>query len=132
MKFKKRNNHQIQFLDALNFSYFWANGRGVLSLRHRRGDYRMDFISSLFLKTSFLFQISALVVFLLQFTSHRRFMPDKEYGDALDNFSKGCSDMLLTDSSGRIFVGRRNVHPQPGNFTDDFTGVHRNNFRNIC
>jgi len=47
------------------------------------------------------------------FTSHRSFLPDKEYGVALDNFVKGCSDMLIQNSKGQILTGKRNVHPQP-------------------
>ncbi|EKX43055.1 hypothetical protein GUITHDRAFT_54381, partial [Guillardia theta CCMP2712] len=48
-----------------------------------------------------------------EFKSHRTFLPDDEYGKALDNFVKGCSDMLITDPKGNIFLGKRIVHPQP-------------------
>ncbi len=48
------------------------------------------------------------------FKSHRKFMADDAYGEALDNFVKGCSDMLLTDSKGKILLGKRTVFPQPG------------------
>lgn len=48
-----------------------------------------------------------------EYTSHRTFLPDDQYGVALDNFVKGCSDMMITDSGGKIFLGQRNVHPQP-------------------
>lgn len=48
-----------------------------------------------------------------EYTSHRSFLPDEQYSVALDNFVKGCSDMLITDSEGRILLGKRNVHPQP-------------------
>ena len=48
-----------------------------------------------------------------EYTSHRSFLPDEQYGVALDNFVKGCSDMLITDKEGRILLGKRNVHPQP-------------------
>lgn len=38
------------------------------------------------------------------------FLPDKEYGIALDNLVKGCSDMILIHPDGqRIFVGKRCV-----------------------
>eukprot|EP00281_Chroomonas_sp_CCMP1168_P035394 CAMPEP_0206242722 /NCGR_PEP_ID=MMETSP0047_2-20121206/17212_1 /ASSEMBLY_ACC=CAM_ASM_000192 /TAXON_ID=195065 /ORGANISM="Chroomonas mesostigmatica_cf, Strain CCMP1168" /LENGTH=225 /DNA_ID=CAMNT_0053667767 /DNA_START=101 /DNA_END=774 /DNA_ORIENTATION=+ len=47
------------------------------------------------------------------FTSHKSFLPDEQYAVALDNFVKGCSDMLLTDSQGKIFLGYRTVFPQP-------------------
>jgi len=48
------------------------------------------------------------------FTSHRKFLPDKEYGDALDTLVKACSDMLLLSPDGtKIFVGKRKVQPQP-------------------
>ena len=48
------------------------------------------------------------------FTSHRKFLPDKEYGDALDTLVKACSDMLLLHPAGdRILLGKRKVHPQP-------------------
>lgn len=48
------------------------------------------------------------------FTSHRKFLADKEYGEALDTLVKACSDMLLVSPDGkRIFVGKRKVQPQP-------------------
>jgi len=47
------------------------------------------------------------------FTSHKSFLPDEEYARGLDNFVKGCSDVLITNSKGQIFVGKRVVHPQP-------------------
>ena len=48
------------------------------------------------------------------FTSHRKFLADKEYGEALDTLVKACSDMLLLSPDGkRIFLGKRLVHPQP-------------------
>lgn len=47
------------------------------------------------------------------FTSHRKFLDDKEYGEALDTLVKACSDMLLVSEDGKILVGKRNVHPQP-------------------
>ena len=48
------------------------------------------------------------------FTSHRKFLADKEYGEALDCLVKACSDMLLLSPDGaRVFVGKRCVHPQP-------------------
>ncbi len=48
------------------------------------------------------------------FRSHRKFLPDKEYGDALDALVKGVSDMLLVHPvGGRILLGKRKVQPQP-------------------
>jgi len=48
------------------------------------------------------------------FTSHRKFLADKEYGEALDTLVKACSDMLLISPDGkRIFLGKRLVQPQP-------------------
>ena len=48
------------------------------------------------------------------FTSHRKFLADKEYGEALDCLVKACSDMLLVSPAGkRIFLGKRLVQPQP-------------------
>lgn len=42
------------------------------------------------------------------------FLPDDEYGIALDNLVKGCTDILLLNPPGtHIFTGRRNVQPQP-------------------
>ena len=47
------------------------------------------------------------------FKSHRKFLADKEYGEALDTLVKACSDMLLISPDGeRIFLGKRNVQPQ--------------------
>lgn len=49
------------------------------------------------------------------FEKKRVFLPDKEYGLALDTLVKGCADVLVTRSSPRlsILLGRRCVHPQP-------------------
>ena len=48
------------------------------------------------------------------FTSHRKFLPDKEYGEALDTLVKACSDMLLISPDSKcVFLGKRKVHPQP-------------------
>ncbi len=48
------------------------------------------------------------------FVSHRKFLADKEYGEALDTLVKACSDMLLISPDGeRIFLGKRKVQPQP-------------------
>ena len=48
------------------------------------------------------------------FTSHRKFLADKEYGEALDTLVKACSDMLLVSPEGdKILIGKRKVHPQP-------------------
>ena len=39
-----------------------------------------------------------------------RFLPDAEYGVALDNLVKGCTDILLVNPDGtRIFIGKRCV-----------------------
>ena len=35
-----------------------------------------------------------------EFTSHKSFLPDEEYARGLDNFVKGCSDMLVTNRCG--------------------------------
>ena len=76
------------------------------------------------------------------FTSHKSFLPDDQYGVCLDNIVKvslrktrlgersprlahrssehlhtsliqGCSDMIVRNPEGKILIGRRNVHPQP-------------------
>ena len=48
------------------------------------------------------------------FSSHRKFLADKEYGEALDTLVKACSDMLLmSPDSSKIFIGKRKVQPQP-------------------
>ena len=48
------------------------------------------------------------------FSSHRKFLDDKEYGEALDCLVKACSDLLLQSPDGqRIFIGKRLGHPQP-------------------
>ncbi|KAL7513026.1 hypothetical protein ACHAXN_012322 [Cyclotella atomus] len=48
------------------------------------------------------------------FKSHRTFLPDDQYGIALDNLVKGCTDILLLDPTGnKIFTGKRCVQPQP-------------------
>jgi ADP-ribose pyrophosphatase YjhB (NUDIX family) len=49
-----------------------------------------------------------------KFTSHRKFLADREYGEALDSIVKGCTDLLVTSADGNaVMLGRRNVHPQP-------------------
>jgi len=48
------------------------------------------------------------------FKSRRTFLPDDQYGIALDNLVKGCTDILLLDPTGtKLFVGKRIVQPQP-------------------
>ena len=50
------------------------------------------------------------------FTPQKVFLPDKEYGLALDALVKGCADVLLTRGEGaslRILLGKRKVEPQP-------------------
>lgn len=44
------------------------------------------------------------------------FLPDREYGLALDALVKGCADVLITqeiDGEFRVLLGRRCVEPQP-------------------
>ena len=44
------------------------------------------------------------------------FLPDKEYGLALDALVKGCADVLISRGSGaslRLLLGKRKVEPQP-------------------
>ena len=50
------------------------------------------------------------------FTPQKVFLPDREYGLALDALVKGCADVLLTRGEGaslRILLGKRKVEPQP-------------------
>jgi len=48
------------------------------------------------------------------FTPRKVFLPDREYGLALDALVKGCSDVLVVSSDGtRVLLGRRKVEPQP-------------------
>lgn len=48
------------------------------------------------------------------FTPQRVFLPDREYGLALDALVKGCSDVLVVSSDGqKLLLGRRKVEPQP-------------------
>ena len=50
------------------------------------------------------------------FQPQKVFLPDKEYGLALDALVKGCADVLLTRGEGaslRILLGKRKVEPQP-------------------
>mmetsp|Transcript_14438 Transcript_14438/g.22267 ORF Transcript_14438/g.22267 Transcript_14438/m.22267 type:complete len:232 (-) Transcript_14438:20-715(-) len=48
------------------------------------------------------------------FTPRRVFLPDREYGLALDALVKGCSDVLVVSSNGqKVLLGRRKVEPQP-------------------
>lgn len=49
------------------------------------------------------------------YTKRSVFLPDDEYGRALDALVKACSDLLLTNSKGQVLLGKRVVHPQPGN-----------------
>jgi len=41
------------------------------------------------------------------------FLPDEEYGRALDTLVKACTDILLTNDKGEILLGKRVVQPQP-------------------
>merc|ERR1719159_1501656 len=48
------------------------------------------------------------------FVSHRKFLDDATYGDALDCLVKACTDMLLVHPDGeRVLLGKRSVQPQP-------------------
>jgi hypothetical protein len=48
------------------------------------------------------------------FTSHRKFLSDETYSEALDSIVKGCSDVLIVDSTKtKVLLGKRLVHPQP-------------------
>ena len=48
------------------------------------------------------------------FTPQRVFLPDREYGLALDALVKACSDVLVVSSDGtKVLLGRRKVEPQP-------------------
>ena len=48
------------------------------------------------------------------FVSHKKFLSDEAYADALDSIVKGCSDVLIMDSSRtKVLLGKRLVHPQP-------------------
>jgi hypothetical protein len=45
------------------------------------------------------------------YTKNQTFLEDEEYSRALDCIVKGCADVLLRDSEGRILIGYRNVEP---------------------
>ena len=47
------------------------------------------------------------------YTQRKVFLPDDEYGRALDTLVKACTDLLLTDETGRVLIGKRVVEPQP-------------------
>mmetsp|Transcript_27636 Transcript_27636/g.72609 ORF Transcript_27636/g.72609 Transcript_27636/m.72609 type:complete len:230 (-) Transcript_27636:4-693(-) len=48
------------------------------------------------------------------FEPHWCFLPDDEYGRALDALVKACSDVLITTAGGgRVLLGKRNTEPQP-------------------
>lgn len=48
------------------------------------------------------------------FQPQRVFLPDREYGLALDALVKACSDVLvLSHDQKRVLLGRRKVEPQP-------------------
>ena len=48
------------------------------------------------------------------FEPHHQFLPDDEYGRALDSLVKACSDVLIVADGGmRVFLGQRCVEPQP-------------------
>lgn len=47
------------------------------------------------------------------YTRNKTFLDDSEYARALDCFVKGCADLFLTDTEGRVCLGKRKVHPQP-------------------
>jgi len=49
-----------------------------------------------------------------RFVHRRVFLPDREYGLALDALVKACSDVLvLSPDEDRCFLGKRRVEPQP-------------------
>ena len=49
-----------------------------------------------------------------EYAPQKIFLPDDEYGRALDALVKACTDMLLTrQSDGKVLLGRRVVQPQP-------------------
>ena len=45
------------------------------------------------------------------YVKNQTFLEDEEYSRALDCIVKGCADVLLRDSEGRILIGYRNVEP---------------------
>ena len=48
------------------------------------------------------------------FEPHHKFLPDDEYGRALDAMVKAVSDVLVVDEAGeRVYLGQRCVEPQP-------------------
>merc|ERR1711865_455365 len=48
------------------------------------------------------------------FTPQKIFLPDREYGLALDALVKACSDILVLSADGeRVLLGKRKVEPQP-------------------
>eukprot|EP00401_Gymnodinium_catenatum_P042965 CAMPEP_0117501566 /NCGR_PEP_ID=MMETSP0784-20121206/23366_1 /TAXON_ID=39447 /ORGANISM="" /LENGTH=219 /DNA_ID=CAMNT_0005296827 /DNA_START=65 /DNA_END=721 /DNA_ORIENTATION=+ len=49
------------------------------------------------------------------FEPHFHFLPEEEYGRALDAIVKACSDIMVTSHDGeQVFLGKRKVEPQPG------------------
>ena len=46
-----------------------------------------------------------------KYVKNSTFLEDEEYSRALDCIVKGCADVLLQDSEGRILIGYRNVEP---------------------
>lgn len=48
-----------------------------------------------------------------EYTKRSVYLPDDEYGRALDALVKACSDLLLTNEDGKVLIGKRVVHPQP-------------------
>ena len=46
-----------------------------------------------------------------EYAKNSTFLEDEEYARALDCIVKGCADVLLRDSEGRILIGYRNVEP---------------------
>lgn len=48
------------------------------------------------------------------FQPQRVFLPDREYGLALDALVKACSDILIVSADGKkVLLGKRKVEPQP-------------------
>jgi len=50
------------------------------------------------------------------YTPRRTFLPDEEYGRALDTLVKGCVDVMLRDAKGDILLGLRAHEPAKDNW----------------
>jgi len=47
------------------------------------------------------------------FTSHAKFLSDEAYGEALDSLVLACVDIVLTNDSGAMLLGKRSREPHP-------------------